>query len=180
MDEAAFGAQFAGARRSQKIAFQLDGGEALRALGQAGYAAVAGGGVGQGDHGAGVEIAIGREMMRPDLHFNIGRAARHMSDGHAEKSRQKFFPDLVESLGVERRFARSLGHGASSDLLAIWFMIKPIASDNVKMPFAKAMLAKDQAPLAGSLALASSQSASISARVASPSRFPELSSDCSM
>src|SRR5687767_12309229 len=54
------------ARRAEEIGLELDGREPVRALRQVGDAAVAGHGVGQRHHGAGVEVAVGRYVVALD------------------------------------------------------------------------------------------------------------------
>ena len=84
------------ARRTQKVTFQFDGREILRAFGQICERAVAAGRVCQGDHRRGVQVSIRREQLRANDE-SAGQASRlHGQEFDAKQARQ-----IALAAGVE-------------------------------------------------------------------------------
>src|SRR5579859_3042991 len=64
-------------QRPQEIALQLDGRETFRAIRKMGDAAVAAQGVGEGNHGGGMQEAVRREQVRAQREAASDRAVTH-------------------------------------------------------------------------------------------------------
>ena len=84
---------------AEVVGLQLDGGEADRAFGQMGDAAIAGGGIGQGDDAAGVQIAVGGQQGRLDRQLGLDLAAVDGGDDDAQMAGQVGGTALVELFG---------------------------------------------------------------------------------
>lgn len=78
------------------VGLDLDRGEALGAFRQVRHAAVAGGGIGQRDHAAGVQESVRRHQRRHDRHVHADFAAIDRGDDDPEQARQAADADRVE------------------------------------------------------------------------------------
>src|SRR5207302_992629 len=92
-------------RGAQEVRLQLDGREAGAAFGQVENGAVPAGGVREGDHGGGVEVAVGREMPLGHGEPTADEAHVDALDLDAEQARQEPLPERVELL--ERQLHRA-------------------------------------------------------------------------
>jgi hypothetical protein len=89
------------ARGVEEVRLELDRGEVLRVFGQVRDAAVARERVGEGDDGAGVQVAVGREHLAAQEHLALHQALGDLGEGHADQPRKEVPAEAVEAVGVE-------------------------------------------------------------------------------
>src|SRR5262245_5803420 len=100
VDTPRFGVQRPLERRGEEVRLQLDRREARRAVGQRSDAAVAAGRVRQSDHGAGVEVAVRREQLRPQRQVHAHMSLLDRVDLDPEQPRQPFTARLDKRLDL--------------------------------------------------------------------------------
>ena len=76
------------ARGAEEVGLELDRREVLRALGQVRDAAEARRGVGERDHRRRVQVAVGREELRPDVELGVQQALLQVDDAKADEPGQ--------------------------------------------------------------------------------------------
>ncbi len=94
---------------AQIVGLQLDGGEAAGAVRQRGHAAVAAGGVQQGDDRGGVQETVGRHVLGFDGEMAPRGALGHLVPDQPQLSGQHPLLALEEAVGLAHA-----GHPASS------------------------------------------------------------------
>ena len=92
----------------EEVRLELDRREVLRALGQVRDASEAGRGVGQRDHRGRVQVAVGREQLRPDVELGVQQSFLQVDDAESDEPGQAAVAAVLELL---ERDVASQWHG---------------------------------------------------------------------